>query len=695
MSKYLVIVESPAKAKTIGKFLGKKYTVKASMGHLRDLPRSQLGVDIEHDFRPKYINIRGKGELIKELKTAAKNAGKVLLAPDPDREGEAIAWHLQHLLGISPNESCRVEFNEITKDAVQGAMKHPRTIDLSRVNAQQARRILDRLVGYKLSPLLWKKVKKGLSAGRVQSVAVRLICDREQEINAFVPEEYWSLTGIFRKQKSDIDIEAKLLQYKKDKINISDEESMNQVLAALEGARYVIEDIKKKEKLRNPSPPFTTSTMQQEAYRKLNFPARKTMQVAQQLYEGLDIGPEGTVGLVTYIRTDSTRVSETAQKEAADYIMEKFGPQYKPASPRQYQNKGKTQNAHEAIRPTSVLHEPSKIKEFLSRDQFKLYKLIWDRFLASQMNSAVLDTTKVDIRGNDYLFRASGSVIKFPGFMKIYIEGTDNGDSDEERSLPDLEAGMELRLETLAPKQHFTQPPPRYTDASLIKALEENGIGRPSTYAPTVETIQKRGYVIKEEKQFHPTELGIVVVELLKEHFPEVIDIQFTAALEEKLDQVEEQEQDWVKVLEDFYTPFKNTLEKAEQEIGVVEIEDEVSNEVCELCGRNLVVKMGRFGKFLACPGFPECRFTKPILEETGVDCPECGGKVVLKRSKKGRKFYGCSNYPECGFVSWDLPTDKRCPECNGILVRKGTGNKAVLRCTGDKCKYKEAAVGE
>jgi len=695
LSKFLVIVESPAKAKTIGKFLGKRYTVKASMGHLRDLPRSQLGVDVEQDFKPKYINIRGKGDLIKELKTAAKKADKILLAPDPDREGEAIAWHLQNLLGVGQGETCRVEFNEITKDAVQKAMQHPRNIDLPRVNAQQARRILDRLVGYQLSPLLWRKVKKGLSAGRVQSVAVRLVCDREQEINAFVPEEYWSLTGMFRKQNNDTDIEAKLSLYKKGKINITDEAGMNKILTDLEGASYVVKEIKKKEKLRNPSPPFTTSTMQQEAYRKLNFPARKTMQVAQQLYEGLDIGPEGTVGLVTYIRTDSTRVSEVAQQEAADYIMEKFGAQYRPASPKQYQNKGKSQNAHEAIRPTSVGYEPSKVKQFLSRDQFKLYKLVWDRFLASQMNPAILDTTKIDIAAQDYIFRATGSIIKFPGFMKIYIEGKDNGENEEERSLPDLEVGLALKLNVLTPKQHFTQPPPRFTDATLIKELEENGIGRPSTYAPIVETIQKRGYVVKAEKQFHPTELGIVVVDLLKENFPDIIDVQFTAALEEKLDQIEENEEDWVKTLDNFYGPFKRTLEKAEKEIGVVEIEDEVSEEVCEQCGRNLVVKMGRFGKFLACPGFPDCRFTKPILEETGVACPDCGGKIVLKRSKKGRKFYGCSNYPQCSFVSWDLPTDKRCPDCNRVLVRKGTGNKAVLKCSGDKCMYKEAAVGE
>lgn len=693
MSKYLVIVESPAKAKTIGKFLGKNYTVKASMGHVRDLPRSQFGVDVENHFVPKYITIRGKGELIKELKTAAKKATKILLAPDPDREGEAIAWHLQNILGIDEKAACRVEFNEITKGAVQGSMKSPRVIDWPRVDAQQARRILDRLVGYNLSPLLWRKVKKGLSAGRVQSVAVRLICDREEEIKAFIPEEYWSLTANLKKNKEKKNIEAKLALYKNKKIEISSEEQMQGVLKQLKGVSYTVQDIKKKEKKRQPAPPFTTSTMQQEASRKLNFSARKTMQVAQQLYEGLDIGPEGTVGLVSYIRTDSTRISETAQQEAAEYIGTVFGDAYKPAQPKQYANKGKAQNAHEAVRPTSVLREPDKIKKFLTRDQYKLYKLVWERFLASQMSPAVMDTTTVEIQAGDYLFRATGSVVKFPGFMKIYTEGKDDGEKDEERSIPEVEIGTVLELKELLPKQHFTQPPARYNDATLIKALEENGIGRPSTYAPTVETIQKRGYVTKEEKQFYPTELGIVVVDLLKEHFPDIIDIQFTAALEEKLDEIEEGEENWVSVLEDFYGPFKETLDEADKNIGVVEIEDQISDEVCEHCGRNLVYKMGRYGKFLACPGFPDCRFTKPIVEEVGVPCPECGGTIVLKRSKKGRKFYGCSNYPECNYVSWDMPTDKKCPQCESILLKKNAGNKGtVLRCSNQQCKYREMA---
>jgi len=693
LSKYLVIVESPAKAKTIGKFLGRRYTVKASMGHVRDLPRSQFGVDVEHDFVPKYITIRGKGETLKELRDAAKKSERILLATDPDREGEAIAWHLQELLKIDQGEKCRVEFNEITKDSVQKAMKSPRDIDWSRVNAQQARRILDRLVGYNLSPLLWRKVKKGLSAGRVQSVAVRLICDREEEINAFVPEEYWSLTGLFRKQGNRADVEAKLAKYRNGKIKIGTREEMDRILGDLEGVAYSVADVRKKEKKRFPAPPFTTSTMQQEAYRKINFPARKTMQVAQQLYEGLDIGPEGTVGLVTYIRTDSTRIAETAGKEAAEYILANYGAEYKPSALPQYQTKGRTQNAHEAIRPTGVLREPDKIKQFLTRDQYKLYKLIWERYLASQMNPALIDTTTVDITAGEYLFRASGYVVKFTGFMKIYTEGRDNGDNEEERSLPDLPAGTVLELKKLTPKQHFTQPPPRYTDATLVKALEENGIGRPSTYAPTVETIQKRGYVVREEKQFHPTELGFVVVEILKENFRDIIDIQFTAAMEDKLDRVEEGDENWVEVIRDFYSPFKETLKEAEKNIDVIEIEDEVSDEVCELCGRNLVVKMGRYGRFLACPGFPDCRYTKPLLEGIGVSCPDCGGEVVLKRSKKGRKFYGCSNYPDCNFVTWDMPTNKRCPDCKSILLQKSAGSRGtMLKCSKSLCKYKEIA---
>jgi len=696
VSKVLVIVESPAKAKTIGKFLGRNYTVKASMGHVRDLPKSQFGVDVEHNFAPKYITIRGKGDILKELRTASKKADKILLAPDPDREGEAIAWHLQHLLKIDEKEPCRIEFNEITKHAIQDAVKHPRTVDENRVEAQQARRILDRLVGYNLSPLLWRKIRKGLSAGRVQSVAVRLITDREEEIQDFVPEEYWTLTGVMAKP-GDKTFEAKLLKEGEEKLSIPNREAMERILKRLEGATYTVVEVKKRQKRRNPAPPFTTSTLQQEAYRKLNFPARKTMQVAQQLYEGLDLGKEGTVGLVTYIRTDSTRISDLAIEEVRGLILNKFGTDYLPEEPRIFNTKGKAQNAHEAIRPTSALREPDAIKSHLSRDQYKLYKLIWERFVACQMSSAIVDTTSMDIEAKGLVFRATGSIVKFAGFMKLYIEGTDEETSDSDKLLPELVKGDSLELQDeLQPRQHFTQPPSRYTDASLIKTLEELGIGRPSTYAPIVETIQRRGYVVKEEKQFFPTELGILVVDMLKTHFPEIIDVDFTAAMEDKLDQIAEGETEWVEVLKDFYEPFHETLEKAEEAIGKVEIADEVTDELCPNCGRNLVVKLGRFGKFLACPGFPECHFTKPILEPTGVKCPKCEGEIVSRRSKKGRKFYGCSNYPGCEFVVWDFPTEKRCPDCGEMLVKKVTKSKGTYyKCSAKGCNYQEVETEE
>jgi DNA topoisomerase-1 len=682
-------VESPAKAKTIGKFLGKKYTVKASMGHVRDLPKSQFGVDVKDGFKPKYITIRGKGDIIKDLRTAVKKADQVLIASDPDREGEAIAWHLQNLLEICDDEPCRIEFNEITKQAVQRAVKHPRQIDSNRVNAQQARRILDRLVGYNLSPLLWRKVKKGLSAGRVQSVAVRLICDREEEIQSFEPEEYWTLTGLFEKS-GFTPFEGKLLKYKDKKIDLPNEETVQEVLDRLKGARYEVGKINRKEKSRKAAPPFITSTLQQEAYRKLNFTARKTMMVAQQLYEGLDLGKEGTSGLVTYIRTDSTRVSDSAREEAQNYIRERFGAQYVNKETAQTAGKGKIQDAHEAIRPTNINKEPDQIKEYLTNDQYKLYKLVWSRFLASQMSPAIFDTTSVDISAGDYVFRATGSIIKFPGFMKVYIESRDDGEKDEEKLLPELKEGEQVEARSLAPKQHFTQPPPRYTDATLVKALEEKGIGRPSTYAPIVETIIKRGYVVRENKQLYPTELGTIVVDLLKNHFKDIIDVEFTAGMEEKLDGIEEGDMDWVKVLDSFYKPFTHTLERAEEEIGHIQVADEVTEEVCEQCGRNMVIKLGRYGKFLACPGFPECRNTRPLLEPTGVKCPRCEGELVVRRTKKGRKFFGCSRYPECDFVTWDKPSNVRCPQCGDLLVeKKGAGKNVVLRCINEKCSQK------
>ncbi|MDD4168692.1 MAG: type I DNA topoisomerase [Desulfotomaculaceae bacterium] len=685
MSKTLVIVESPAKAKTISKFLGRKYVVKASLGHVRDLPKSQFGVDVQNGFSPKYITIRGKGDTIKELRMAGKKAEQVLIASDPDREGEAIAWHLQNILDISSEKPCRIEFNEITKQAIQDAVKNPRVIDANRVNAQQARRILDRLVGYNLSPLLWRKIKKGLSAGRVQSVAVRLICDREEEIQSFNPEEYWTLTGSFVKDGC-APFEGKLFKYKGRKINVNSAEKIQELLDDLEGASYSVSKVVRREKSRKSALPFITSTLQQEASRKLNFTTRKTMLIAQQLYEGLDLGKEGTTGLVTYIRTDSTRVSETARDEAKNYIRERLGDQYVGRVTARPGGKGKVQDAHEAIRPTSINREPNLVKDFLTNDQFKLYKLIWSRFLASMMSPAIFDTTSVDISARDYLFRATGSVIKFPGFMKVYTEGRDDEEKDEEKQIPELNEGDSLIARSLTPKQHFTQPPPRYTEATLVKILEEKGIGRPSTYAPIVGTIIKRGYVVRDKKQLYPTELGTMVVDLLKKHFQDIIGVEFTAGMEEKLDSVEEGVLDWVQVLDRFYTPFSRTLLKAEEEIGHVQPADEVTEEICEQCGRNMVIKMGRYGKFLACPGFPECRSTKPLLEPTGVNCPRCTGELVARRSKKGRKFFGCSCYPECDFVTWDQPSQTKCPECGGLMLEKRSGKKIILSCINEKC---------
>lgn len=693
MSDYLVIVESPAKAKTIGKYLGKKYVVKASMGHVRDLPKSQLGVDVEDDFSPKYITIRGKGDTLKELRDVRKKVKHVYLAADPDREGEAIAWHLAHILDVDTSKPCRVVFNEITKDAVKDAFKHPRSINMNLVNAQQARRILDRLVGYQISPLLWKKVKKGLSAGRVQSVAVRLIIDRENEIRAFVPEEYWTLAGEFRAEKSKF--EARFHGFGDEKRELKTESDVQEVLKRIEGQSWRVLSVKQTERRRNPSAPFTTSTLQQEAARKLNYRASKTMSLAQQLYEGIDIGGEGTVGLITYMRTDSVRISPTAQEEAKEYIVSEWGDRYYPPETRNYATKSKgAQEAHEAVRPTSVVRHPDKVKEFLSRDQFRLYKLIWDRFVASQMASAVLDTMTVDISAGDVKFRATGSKIKFPGFMTLYIEGNDEGKDEDEKFLPPLEEGQELKAPELDSKQHFTQPPPRYSEARLVKTMEEIGIGRPSTYAPTLETIQKRGYVILEEKRFVPTELGEIVHEMMQEFFKQIIDVDFTANMEQYLDEVEEGEIDWVKVLKEFYTDFEKDLRVAEEEMKHVELVEEVSDVPCEKCGKLMVFKHGRYGKFLACPGFPDCRNTKPILKEIGVACPKCTeGQLVERKGKRRKVFFGCDRYPECDFIIWDRPAGRACPECNETLVIKRTGKgegKEVIQCTGAECDYKE-----
>lgn len=693
MADTLVIVESPAKAKTIGKYLGSKYIVKASMGHIRDLPKSRIGVEIEKQFQPRYITIRGKGSVLKELKDAAKKVKKIYLAADPDREGEAIAWHLAYYLDLGENEPCRVVFNEITKQAVKDAFKTPRTINTDLVNAQQARRILDRLVGYKISPLLWKKVKKGLSAGRVQSVACKIIIDRENEINAFVPEEYWSITAHLTAEKKPL--EAKFYSLNGEKLELKSEADVQKVLAEMDNQPFSVLDVKEKERQRHPSPPFITSSLQQEAARKLNFRAAKTMSVAQQLYEGIDLGKEGTVGLITYMRTDSTRISPVAQEEAKQFILEKYGKDYVPDSPRVYGKKNSNaQDAHEGIRPSSVLRVPDEIKSYLSRDQYRLYKLIWERFVSSQMTSAILDTMTVEIGAGAAVFRAVGSKLKFPGFMKVYVEGNDDGSTEEEKLLPPLAKGDTLSSQSIEPKQHFTQPPPRYTEARLVRTLEELGIGRPSTYAPTLETIQKRGYVAIEDKKFVPTELGELVIQLMVEFFPEILDVEFTAHMEDELDQVEEGQENWVRVLDTFYETFEKRLKVAEEEMKEVEIQDEVSDELCEKCGKPLVYKMGRFGKFLACSGFPDCRNTKPIVKDIGVTCPKCNtGSVVERRSKKGRIFYGCDRYPECDFISWDKPVARPCPSCGSFMVEKRNKNGVFYHCTA--CTHKEEVAEE
>lgn len=688
MADTLVIVESPAKAKTIGKYLGSKYIVKASMGHVRDLPKSQMGVDVTKDFEPKYITIRGKGDVLKTLKDASKKVKKIYLAADPDREGEAIAWHLAQYLGLDVNQPLRVVFNEITKEAIKEAFKHPRHINMDLVNAQQARRILDRLVGYNISPILWKKVRKGLSAGRVQSVTVKMIIDREKEIQQFIPEEYWSITSTLESEGKAF--EARFHGFGEEKVELHSEAEVKEILQRIKGKKYVVQKVVKRERKRNPAPPFITSSLQQEAARKLNFRTAKTMMIAQQLYEGIDLGKEGTVGLITYMRTDSTRISATAQTEAKAYIENEFGQEYILTEPRAQTKNENAQDAHEGIRPTSVLRSPDSIKEYLSRDQMKLYRLIWERFLASQMASAILDTMSVDIEVNGVFFRATGSKVKFPGFMKVYIEGNDDSGKEEETLLPPIEEGQKVKQKAVESNQHFTQPPPRYTEARLIKSLEENGIGRPSTYAPTLETIQKRGYVALEEKRFVPTELGEIVISLIEEFFPEILDVEFTSQMEADLDGIEDGLANWVKVLDHFYQDFAKRVEVAEEEMEEVELKDEIADEMCEICGRHMVYKLGRFGKFLACSGFPECRNTKPIVKEIGVTCPQCEtGSIIERKSKKSRIFYGCNRYPECDFVSWDKPIPRPCPKCSSMLVEKKRKKQGVtIACT--KCDYQE-----
>lgn len=692
----LVIVESPAKARTISRFLGRGYTVKASIGHVRDLPKSQFGVDVDNKFQPRYITIRGKGPILNELRTSARKADRVLLATDPDREGEAISWHLVEALDLDAGSANRIQFREITPEAVKGALQNPRPLDEDLVDAYHARRVLDRIVGYKLSPLLWRNVKSGLSAGRVQSVAVRLIAEREQEIDAFVPQEYWTVTGTFHVEDDDsgkpgAPFQARLFQKAGEKIEIPDEQTVTEVLSDLEHAAYRIKSVKKGQRRRRPAAPFTTSTLQQEASRKLRFSARKTMSVAQQLYEGLNIGSEGTVGLITYMRTDSTQIAASAQTEAQRVIDQRFGEKYRPERPPAYGRRQGAQEAHEAIRPTSARREPDRVRAHLTPDQYKLYKLIWDRFIASQMNPAVYDTMTVDIEAGAYLFRATGSRLQFAGFMKVYLEGSDDEREEEEQHLAgDFRKGDSVACTKLEPKQHFTQPPPRYTEATLVKTLEELGIGRPSTYAAIMDTIVRRNYVELKERRFQPTDLGKVVVDLLKEHFPQVIDVEFTARMEEELDRIEEGNVPWTDVVGEFYGPFEEALTKAQQSMKRVEIQDEVTDELCEKCGRNLVVKWGRFGKFLACPGYPECKFTKPILQEVGVACPTCSeGKVVERRTRKGRTFYGCDQYPKCDFTSWQRPSPHRCPRCNGFTVERRRGGEVVsIACADKECGF-------
>ncbi|MFS0637466.1 type I DNA topoisomerase [Mesobacillus foraminis] len=688
MSEFLVIVESPAKAKTIERYLGKKYKVKASMGHVIDLPKSQMGVDIERQFEPKYITIRGKGPVLKELKTAAKKAKKIFLAADPDREGEAIAWHLAHSLDVDVNSDCRVVFNEITKDAIKDSFKHPRPINKDLVDAQQARRVLDRLVGYNISPLLWKKVKKGLSAGRVQSVALRLIIDREKEIQKFEPEEYWTIGAEFLKGKSMF--EGSFYGINGKKAELKSESDVQNILKQIKGNKFKVVSVTKKERKRNPAPAFITSSLQQEAARKLNFRAKKTMMLAQQLYEGIDLGKEGTVGLITYMRTDSTRISEVAQGEASRYIETEYGKEYLKTEVKKEKKQTNAQDAHEGIRPTSVLREPNTLKEFLSRDQLRLYKLIWERFVASQMSPAVMDTMSVDLDNSGVIFRATGSKVKFPGFMKVYVEGTDDQVEEKDRLLPDLKEGDEILKKDIEPKQHFTQPPPRYTEARLVRTLEELGIGRPSTYAPTLDTIQKRGYVSLDNKRFVPTELGEIIHELMLEFFPDIIDVEFTAKMEQDLDNVEDGKKNWVKIIDDFYQEFELHLKKAEQEMQEIEIKDEPAGEDCELCSSPMVFKMGRYGKFMACSNFPDCRNTKAIVKEIGVKCPNCkDGNIIERKSKKRRIFYGCDNFPECEFLSWDKPIARSCPKCDSLMVEKKLKKGIQVTCT--ECDYKEA----
>lgn len=681
-----MIVESPAKAKTIRKYLGNNYRVVASMGHVRDLPKSKLGIDVDHNFEPNYIAIRGKGELIRELKKEAKAAKKVYLGTDPDREGEAISWHLSQILGLDPNEPIRVTFNEITKSAVQKAIKNPRPLDMNLVDAQQARRILDRLVGYKISPFLWNKVRKGLSAGRVQSVATRLVVDREEEIEAFVSEEYWTIDALLAKSDG-ASFKAHFHGNAHGKLELPDGAAATGITDAVKNAVYRVASVKKSQKKRSPAPPFTTSTMQQEAARRLGFTSKKTMSIAQELYEGIEVEGIGLTALITYMRTDSLRISEEALDEVRTYIGLTYGEDYRPTSPRHYKSRGGAQDAHETIRPITMMLPPEKVKGAIPRDAYRLYKLIWDRFVACQMEAQVLNVVSVDVTAGDYLFKASGHTVQFPGYTAVYEE-TSEDTEESSGKLPELLQGEILTLEELTPEQHFTQPPPRYTEASVIKALEENGIGRPSTYAPTISTIQSREYVVKEGKSFKPTPLGIVTTRLMKDHFNDIVDVEFTANMEGNLDKVEAGEVEWKKTIGEFFQGFDKELQQAEKDLGgqLFRVPDEESDEVCELCGRKMVIKNGRFGKFLACPGYPECKNTKPLIEDTGAKCPKCGGRIVKRLSKNRNKYYVCEHAPSCSFISWYEPSKENCPLCGSVMLQKVRYGKKSLICSNEEC---------
>ena len=695
MASYLVIVESPAKAKTINKYLGKNYTVIASMGHMRDLPKSQLGIDMENGYEPKYITIRGKGDLMAKLKKAAKTADKIFLATDPDREGEAISWHLASILELDSKKACRITFNEVTKSAVVASLKAARPIDDKLVDAQQARRVLDRIVGYKLSPILWKKVKKGLSAGRVQSVATKLVVDREREITAFEPKEYWTLTASLSAKGEKKAINARFYGINGKKKELSSESETLAIKNKVQDSAFMVKSVVYTDKSQQPSPPFTTSTLQQEASRKLGFTSKRTMAAAQQLYEGVTVPGKGTLGLITYMRTDSLRINPDAQNAARNLIANKYGESFMPSKARNFKTGKNAQDAHEAIRPTVIDIDPESIKGAVTADLYKIYKLIWERFIASQMSNAIYNTMNAEFEANGATFKASAKTLSFAGYRAVYVDGSEESEEKEIKKLPVLEQGMNLNLNDLLDEQHFTEPPARYTEAALIKTMEENGIGRPSTYAPTISTILDRGYVARERRMLKPTELGSIVTDIMAENFTDIVDVEFTANMEQQLDDIEDGNEKWQDVIDRFYKPFEKDLKKAEEAISKVELKDEVSDEICEKCGRNMVIKLGRFGKFLACPGFPECRNAKAILKDTGVKCPKCDSRIVERRSQKGKKYFSCEKAPACDFILWDEPMKTPCPTCGGVMTKKYQKRTSITVCSNPECETNKKEKGK